>query len=89
MNLTNKIEEIRKKPEHERVRYVWMMVSISMVFIVFIWFFSFKSMFRGEEKTNSGSDTAIEVEKGTVETKSPSGNKMGEETQSSQEKVTL
>lgn len=63
MNLTEKIEEIRKKPEEQRIRYVWFMVSISMVFVVFIWFFSFKSNFRGEDKINSGEDMATGLEK--------------------------
>lgn len=63
----DKIEEIRQKPEHERIRYVWGMVSVSMIFIVFIWLFSFKSMFRGEDRINSGSDTVIEMEKNNLE----------------------
>ncbi|MGW8185484.1 MAG: hypothetical protein ACWGHO_05245 [Candidatus Moraniibacteriota bacterium] len=63
MSLMEKIEEIRQKPEHEKIRYVWGMVAISMVFMVFIWMFSFKSMFRGNEKINSGTDTLGGLEK--------------------------
>ncbi|MDP1619869.1 MAG: hypothetical protein Q8M12_02630 [bacterium] len=37
-----KIEEIRKKPEHIRRRYVWFFVGVSMVFIMMIWVFSFE-----------------------------------------------
>jgi len=59
----DKIEEIRQKPEHEKIRYVWGMVAISMVLVVFIWMFSFKSMFRGNEKINSGTDTLGGLEK--------------------------
>jgi hypothetical protein len=53
MNITDKIEEIRRKPEYERIRYVWGMVLVSMVFVIFIWFFSFKSIFKSESRTNS------------------------------------
>jgi len=43
MSLQNKIEEIRKKPEHIRLRYVWALVAVSMFFIIIIWFFSLKN----------------------------------------------
>jgi hypothetical protein len=43
MGLYEKIEEIRSKPEHIRIRYVWFMVFVSMVCIIFLWWFSFKS----------------------------------------------
>ncbi|MFA7209603.1 MAG: hypothetical protein WC120_04955 [Parcubacteria group bacterium] len=43
MGLMEKIEEIRKKPEHIRRRYVWFFVGVSMVFIMMIWFFSFEN----------------------------------------------
>jgi len=41
MDLMGKIENIREKPEHIRRRYVLFFVSISMVFIIAIWFVSF------------------------------------------------
>lgn len=59
----DKIEEIRQKPEHERIRYVWIMVAISMIVIIFIWVVSFKSMFSGGEKTNSGNDPVTNLER--------------------------
>lgn len=43
MNLYDKIEEIRRKPEHIRMRYVWSCVVISMVFVLTIWVLSSKS----------------------------------------------
>lgn len=43
MNLTEKIEAIRQKPEHVRLRYVWFLVVICMTFIFIIWIFSLKS----------------------------------------------
>ena len=43
MNLTEKIEEIRQKPEHVRLRYVWFLVALCMAFIFIIWIFYLKS----------------------------------------------
>ena len=43
MNLAEKIEEIRQKPEYVRLRYVWFLVALSMTFIFIIWIFSLKS----------------------------------------------
>lgn len=40
MNIQNKIEEIRRQPEHIRMRYVLGSVSISMVLIGILWIFS-------------------------------------------------
>ena len=40
MGLQDKINEIRRKPEHIRIRYVWMWVGISMVIITTIWIIS-------------------------------------------------
>jgi hypothetical protein len=41
MDIYRKIEEIRQKPEHIRMRYVWASVAVSMFFILIIWFMSF------------------------------------------------
>lgn len=43
MGLMEKIEDIRRRPEHIRKRYVWFFVGVSMAFIIMIWFFSFDS----------------------------------------------
>jgi hypothetical protein len=43
MNLAKKIEEIRQKPEHIRLRYVWFLVVLCMTFVFIIWIFSLKS----------------------------------------------
>jgi len=42
MNIHTKIEEIRSKPEHQRLKYVWGAVAISMFFVVAIWILSVK-----------------------------------------------
>lgn len=43
MGLYEKVEEIRNKPEHIRMRYVWAMVAFSMLCVLAIWFFSLQS----------------------------------------------
>ena len=43
MNIERKIEEIRRKPEHIRIRYIYGLMAISMFFILLLWFFSFFS----------------------------------------------
>jgi len=40
MSIGDKIEEIRKKPEYIRMRYVWLCVFLSMIFVIAIWIFS-------------------------------------------------
>jgi hypothetical protein len=43
MGIFEKIEEVRQKPEHIRVRYVWACVAISMIFVLALWIFSFRT----------------------------------------------
>lgn len=50
MSLQDKIEEIRKKPEHIRLRYVWVLTVISAFFIIIIWILSIS--FSGKNKTS-------------------------------------
>jgi hypothetical protein len=56
MNLYEKIEEIRAKPEHIRVRYVWAMVAISMFFVLLIWAFSISSQSGTKSQPSSSND---------------------------------
>lgn len=55
MNINQKIEEIRRQPEHIRMRWVWGAVTVSMFFIFMLWLFSLQVMFQQETDT-SGSD---------------------------------
>lgn len=55
MDLNNKIEEIRQKPEHIRLRYVWGGVAISMFFIVIIWVFSLNESMNKVKPTENSS----------------------------------
>lgn len=46
MNIQRKIEEIRQKPEHIRLRYTYAAVAVSMFFILILWFFSLSENIR-------------------------------------------
>lgn len=50
MDLSKKLEEIRQKPEHVRLRYVWAAVAVSMFFVFLIWIFSFGQNIKQAEK---------------------------------------
>lgn len=52
MNLRKKIEQLRQKPEKERMRYVQISVFVSMFFIVLLWLISF-SLFGQKNNTAS------------------------------------
>ena len=57
MDINKKIEEIRQKPEHERIRYVWGMVVICMFFVIILWIISLKDGFNN--RSSSGGDSNI------------------------------
>lgn len=54
MSISDKIEEIRQKPEHIRLRYVWLFVGICMIFIIIVWIFSIKNMFQFSAPADQG-----------------------------------
>jgi hypothetical protein len=54
MDIYEKIEEIRRKPENIRIRYVWAMVAIGMLFVLIIWLFSLKDQVAGGPIIPSG-----------------------------------
>ncbi len=45
MSIQEKLEEIKKQPEHIRMRYVIGCVVISMIFVFVVWFVSLKQNF--------------------------------------------
>lgn len=45
MSIHSKIENIRKQPEHVRMRYVLLSVFVSMFFISVLWIFSITTSF--------------------------------------------
>lgn len=50
MSLQDKIDQIRRKPEHIRLRWALVLASVFTLFIVIIWIFSIKAQSQ-EEKT--------------------------------------
>lgn len=46
MSIQTKIEEIRRQPEHIRMRYLVLSVGVSMFFIGFLWVFSLTTSFK-------------------------------------------
>lgn len=36
-NIFEKLEELRQKPEHVRMRYVWLLVTVSMILVIAVW----------------------------------------------------
>ncbi len=58
MGIYDKLEEIRKKPEHIRMRYVWGMVAVSMALVLAIWVISLKSGPKPETSSIESLNTA-------------------------------
>lgn len=57
MGLMEKIEAIRRKPEHIRRRYVLFFVFLSAIFIIILWLFSFQAnSLRQIKRINSADD---------------------------------
>ncbi len=52
--LLDKIEAIRREPEHIRMRYVMLSVAVSMVFVVLLWAFSVYEGFRSATDQPAG-----------------------------------
>lgn len=50
LDIKQKIEEINKKPEHIRVRFMYGAVFICMVFVIIIWFMSVKINFSSKQQ---------------------------------------
>jgi len=61
MDFESKIEEIRQKPEHIRLRYVWALVTISMIFVLLIWFFSLKADRDNSRKKTEENNILLEI----------------------------
>lgn len=65
MSISDKIEEIRRKPEHIRMRYVLGGVAVSMFFIVIIWLFSLsETMKKSSVKSPAADPLNLQFEQG-------------------------
>lgn len=52
----DKVEDIRRKPEHIRMRYVWFFVAVSMLFVIILWIFSLQASRDDSESAPSDSN---------------------------------
>lgn len=53
MNIQQKIDNIRQKPEHIRLRWVWTLSIIFTLIIVFFWFLAVKSQIINSKFTDN------------------------------------
>ncbi len=60
MFLFDKINEIKKKPENVRLRYVWGLVAFFMTFIILIWITSLKQNFLRQTPASQKKESAQE-----------------------------
>ena len=68
MDINKKIDEIRNKPEHIRLRYVWGAMAVSMFFILILWIFSVRDIFRNMNTQVDSSESCLtDIKKGFEE----------------------
>jgi len=74
--IENKIQEIREKPEHVRVRYVMLCVAISMFVVFVVWMMNMQQSFSTIKSDNSDAvkNATDEVQGVTNELKETYGN---------------
>ena len=71
MDLQEKIEKIRQKPEHVRMRYVWGGVVLGMSVAVIVWLFSLSESFRAVTEQNQDEQGALSDLKGQIDALAP------------------
>ncbi len=60
MKLEEKIEAIRRQPDHIRLRWVWGSVLLSMLLIFIIWIFSINLMLKnGKDELPENTDSLV------------------------------
>lgn len=76
MGIVQSLEEIRKKPEHIRIRYIFGCVFVSMIFILFLWIASLKQNFEniGDSATDKNPSLPADVQDTLKEIKKQSKN---------------
>ena len=62
MNISEKIEEIRRQPEHIRLRWVWGLTTGFMVVIIFLWLILLKSQTFNFSQNLSPNDQNLSTE---------------------------
>ena len=83
MGLSEKIEEIRRKPEHIRERYAYLAAIMLFPFILVIWIFSMKA----DNAASEQEDSAIGSMQNVAEQFSQEKNKMQDIINEGQEKI--
>jgi hypothetical protein len=63
MKIYTKLEEIRRQPDHIRMRYALGSVIISMLFISILWIFSITSSFQNQTQVQDAYEPVVPVEK--------------------------
>ena len=61
MSFINLIEKIQKKPRYIRVQITWLCVALSMVIVVSIWWFSFKTSLPVSSKSSQSLSASSET----------------------------
>lgn len=56
MSIQEKIDEIRKKPEHIRLRWAWGLTAVSIFLIIIIWLTSVRFQVRNSQKETSNTN---------------------------------
>ncbi|EKE25128.1 MAG: hypothetical protein ACD_5C00281G0001 [uncultured bacterium] len=80
VGIAEKIEEIRRKPEHVRVKYVWGCVAASMLLIITIWFFSIAAMLKKDApKTEMDNIENLKTQLKDINEQTPSIKDIGQE----------
>lgn len=74
MNISEKIDHVRRQPEHIRMRYVWGCVALSMLVVMIIWGFSVASLFKSKDIDPNAPDSVANLKKQlqTVSEQTPS-----------------
>jgi len=90
-SIFDKIEEIRRQPDHIRLRWAWGLTFVGMFFIIIIWMISFSaqiSSLKSEEKpvdniNNGSAMQELSAQKKSIEdATSQLKNVLGKESQS-------
>lgn len=69
MSFINLIEKIQKKPRYIRVQITWLCVALSMVIVVSIWWFSFKTSLPVSSKSSQSLSVSSETKQSIEEIK--------------------
>lgn len=59
MGIAEKLEEIRKQPEHIRMRYLLACVFVCMVFVFFLWIVSLRQNFENMKNGNGAQKVTV------------------------------